>query len=171
MFCNVMLVLGSNHRFGSVESQLLRLFSRASNLSSGVVQVTCIVRFSNVFPLRLAFILGQRVNEGFQQYLQCKILDSHKFWSKLTVEIVSFCSIRASKDSLCRVMSWACVKYYCVKRPTHREEANSFDNKIINCDDITEYHNAFQILNIWKFTINEYPVSSIVGTWSAVIIK
>jgi len=44
----------------------------------------------------------------------------------LAVEIVGFGSINASKDS--------------------REEANSFDNKIVNCDDLTEYYDASQNL-------------------------
>jgi len=52
-------VLGSYHRFSSVDNQSFRHFSSASSLVSGVVQVTCMLKFSKVFPLRLMLRLWE----------------------------------------------------------------------------------------------------------------
>lgn len=126
-----MLVLGSNHRFCSVESHLLRHFSRASNLLSGVVQTTCMVRFSNVFPLRLAFVLGQRVNGRFLVISQ----DFRRTW---TSKLVDYWSSRFLSHQNEERQSISCPNKPWQKilrrSPTHREEPNSFDNKIVNYD-------------------------------------
>lgn len=52
-------MLGSYHRFSSVDNQSFKHFSSASSLVSGVVQATCILKFSKVFPLRLMLRLWE----------------------------------------------------------------------------------------------------------------
>jgi len=47
--CKVMFVLGSNHRFSSVDSHSFIAVSNASSFSKGVRHATCIVKFSKVF--------------------------------------------------------------------------------------------------------------------------
>ena len=37
------------------------------------------------------------------------------------------------------------VKYFYDKKPTHREEPNSLDNKIINCGDLFKYQDASKL--------------------------